>query len=50
MNRIVQIGPFPLSYNSGRGGVEASVMGLSHELSKKYEVHVFDVPRIGVDT
>lgn len=50
MNRIVQIGPFPLSYNSGRGGVEASVMGLSHELSKKYEVHVFDVPRIGVET
>lgn len=50
MNRIVQIGPFPLSNNSGRGGVEASVSGLSLELSKKYEVHVFDIPRIGVET
>ena len=49
MNRIVQIGPYPLSNNSGQGGVEASVIGLSYELSKEYEVHVFDVPRIGIE-
>ena len=46
MKRIVQIGSYPLANNCVRGGVEASVMGLSNELSKEFEVHVFDIPRM----
>ena len=46
MKRIVQIGPYPLANNCVCGGVEASVMGLSSELSKEFEVHVFDIPRM----
>lgn len=45
--RIVQIGAYPLSSDMIRGGVEASVYGLAHELGKSYEVHVFDAPRKG---
>ena len=44
--RIVQIGAYPQSRDCIRGGVEASVFGLAHELSQANEVHVFDVPRI----
>lgn len=45
--RIVQISAYPLSSECIRGGVEASVYGLSQELGKTHEVHVFDQPRIG---
>lgn len=47
MLRIVQIGPYPLSHDCIRGGVEASVFGLAQEQAKTSEVHVFDYPRIG---
>ena len=47
MTRIVQIGPFPLSSDCIRGGVEASVYGLANAQSVAHEVHAFDVPRIG---
>ena len=45
--RIVQIGTYPLSQDCIRGGVEASVFGLSQEQARTSEVHVFDIPRIG---
>lgn len=47
MTRIVQIGTFPQSINCVHGGVEASVYGLAKAQSEKFEVHVFDIPRIG---
>lgn len=47
MIRIVQIGSYPQSSACIRGGVEASVYGLSQEQGKDAEVHVFDIPRIG---
>lgn len=49
MNRmtIVQIGPYPVSADCIRGGVEASVYGLVQELANEHIVDVFDVPRIG---
>lgn len=50
MMRIVQIGAYPLYSNVIRGGVEASVYGLSQELGKSYDVHVFDTPRKGGTT
>lgn len=47
--RIIQIGPFPLQADYIRGGVEASVYGLTKELFKNAEVYVMDVPRIGIE-
>ena len=47
MSLMVQIGLFPLSSDLIRGGVEASIFGLSKVLSATHEVHVFDFPRIG---
>lgn len=47
MTRIIQIGPFPLSSDCIRGGVEASVFGLAKAQSVMHEVHAFDIPRIG---
>ena len=44
--RIVHIGPYPLSEDCIRGGVEASVYGLTQELGQSNEIHVFDFPRI----
>lgn len=44
---IVQIGPYPLSADCIKGGVEASVYGLVQELAKNHIVDVFDVPRVG---
>ena len=44
---IVQVGPFPISLDCIRGGVESSVYGLANTLSLEHQVHVFDVPRIG---
>lgn len=46
--RIVQIGSYPLCPEIIRGGVEASVYGLSQELGKYNKVDVFDIPRRGV--
>lgn len=43
---IVQVGPFPLSIDCIRGGVESSVFGLAHELAQSHVVDVFDFPRI----
>lgn len=43
---IVQVGPFPLSADCIRGGVESSVFGLVNELSNNHVVDVFDYPRI----
>ena len=45
--KIIQIGPFPVSLDCIRGGVESSVCGLANTLSLEHQVHVFDVPRIG---
>lgn len=45
---IIQIGPYPLSEAMSRGGVEASVYGLSQELAKTKEVCVMDMPRMDV--
>lgn len=42
--KIVQIGPFPENVNLIKGGVEASVFGLSNELAKSNEVFVIDNP------
>lgn len=46
--KIVQIGPYPLSANCIQGGVEASVYGLSQQLSNSNEVVCFDIPRMDV--
>ena len=43
--RVVQIGPFPLDSTLIRGGVEASIYGLSVELAKTNEIIVFDLPK-----
>src|ERR1035437_1300649 len=42
---IIQIGSFPLDSTRMQGGVEASVYGLSCELSIKNIVSVIDIPR-----
>lgn len=47
MTRVVQIGPYPESPDLIKGGIEASVYGLSQQQSQTMEVHAFDVPRIG---
>lgn len=46
---IIQIGPYPISLNCIRGGVESSVFGLTQELVRQgHTVFVFDVPRCDV--
>lgn len=47
MMNIIQIGPYPISADCIKGGVEASVYGLVKELAKNHTVDVFDIPRIG---
>lgn len=42
---IVQIGPYPIDPSLIKGGVEASVYGLSKEQSKHHRVFVIDIPR-----
>lgn len=45
--KIVQVGQYPISADCIRGGVEASVFGLTQELVKQgHDIHVFDVPRM----
>lgn len=46
--KIVLIGPYPISADCIRGGVEASVYGLANELAKTNEVVCFDMPRMDV--
>lgn len=46
--KIAQIGPYPLSANCIKGGVETSVFGLAQELTKTNEVVCFDIPRMDV--
>jgi len=48
MMKIIQIGPYPLSEAMSRGGVEASVYGLSSALGLKNKVCVMDMPRMDV--
>jgi glycosyltransferase involved in cell wall biosynthesis len=43
--KIVQIGSYPIKLNIVGGGIEASVQGLSSELSKDHDVVVLDFPR-----
>lgn len=43
---VIQIGPYPISKDCIRGGVESSVFGLSRALSKKDSVYVIDYPRL----
>lgn len=45
--KIVQIGPYPIAKDCIRGGVESSVYGLAHALSKQHSVYAIDLPRIG---
>lgn len=45
--KIVQIGPYPISKDCIHGGVESSVYGLAHALSKQHSVYAIDLPRIG---
>lgn len=44
--KIVQIGPYPISKNCVKGGVESSVYGLTQALMKKHQVYVADYPRM----
>ena len=44
---IVQVGPYPISKDCIRGGVESSVYGLACALAKQHCVYAFDLPRIG---
>lgn len=45
--KIIQIGPYPMSRDCIRGGVESSVYGLAHALAKQHCVYAIDLPRIG---
>ena len=43
--RIAQIGTFPIDINRIKGGIEASVSGLSFAMTKENRIFVFDTPR-----
>lgn len=43
--RIAQIGPYPLSSECVKGGIESSVYGTSYALAQSHLVEVFDFPR-----
>jgi len=42
---IAQIGTYPLDVNSVKGGIEASIHGLSSVLKNENEIFIFDTPR-----
>ena len=42
--KIIQIGTFPIDINVIKGGVEASIYGLTTELCKNHDVAVIDIP------
>jgi glycosyltransferase involved in cell wall biosynthesis len=46
--KIIQIGPYPIDASCIKGGVEASVYGLSMELAKTHQVVVMDNPRFDI--
>lgn len=46
--RIVQAGNFPIDIEEIKGGVEASILGLTDELSKSHELIVVDYPRYSI--
>ena len=46
--KIIQIGSYPLDTKLIRGGVEASIYGISKELSRENEVVVIDLPRLNI--
>ena len=48
--KIVQIGPYPLNANCIKGGVEASIYGLSLEQAKTNQLFVIDIPRSNIKT
>ena len=43
---IIEVGPYPVSIDCIRGGVESSVYGLAKALSKEHLVYAFDNPRL----
>ena len=43
--RIIQVGPYPVSIDCIRGGVESSVFGLAKALTIMHQVYAFDNPR-----
>ena len=43
--KIVQIGTYPLDTASIKGGIEASIYGLTTELAKTNQLFVIDIPR-----
>lgn len=44
--RIIQVGPYPMSVDCIRGGVESSVYGLAKALTNEHQVYAFDNPRL----
>ena len=46
---IAQIGPFPLNNECIKGGVEASIYGLSMELIKSNNLLIYDIPRPNIN-
>lgn len=46
--RIIQVGPYPVSIDCIRGGVESSVYGLAKALTNEHQVYAFDNPRLDV--
>lgn len=44
--RIIQVGPYPVSIDCIRGGVESSVYGLAKALTNEHQVYAFDNPRL----
>lgn len=44
--RIIQVGPYPVSIDCIRGGVESSVYGLAKALANEHQVYAFDNPRL----
>ena len=47
--KIIQIGSFPIDASSIKGGVEASVYGLTIEQAKNHQLFVIDTPRREID-
>ena len=44
--RIIQVGPYPVSIDCIRGGVESSIYGLAKVLANEHQVYAFDNPRL----
>lgn len=46
--RIALIGPYPVDIECIKGGVEASIYGLSLELIKSHQLFIYDIPRYNI--